>query len=50
MEEVVEEKIVLEALAVIDKALKEISGREIVSSAEMSDLLLDVRLLLTNND
>jgi hypothetical protein len=35
-----------EAIEIIDKALKEISGREIVSTTEMSDLLLDMRLLL----
>ena len=28
----------------VDKALNEISGREIVSTAEMTDLLLDIRL------
>lgn len=30
--------------SLIDKALNEISGREIVSTAEMTDLLLDIRL------
>jgi hypothetical protein len=28
----------------VDKALNEISGRAIVSTAEMTDLLLDIRL------
>lgn len=28
----------------VDKALNEISSREIVSTAEMTDLLLDIRL------
>ena len=28
----------------VDKALNEISGREIVSTSEMTDLLLDIRL------
>ena len=28
----------------VDKALNEISGREIVSTREMTDLLLDIRL------
>jgi len=28
----------------VDKAINEISGREIVSTAEMTDLLLDIRL------
>ena len=39
-----------EAIEIIDKALKEISGREIVSTTEMSDLLLDMRLLLQTAD
>ena len=30
----------------VDKALNEISGREIVSTAEMTDLLLDMRLYI----
>lgn len=30
----------------IDKALIEISGRDLVSTAEMTDLLLDIRLFL----
>lgn len=41
-----EDQILKEAVEIIDKALLEISGREIVSTAEMSDLLLDVRLLI----
>ena len=28
----------------VDKALNEISGRDIVSTSEMTDLLLDIRL------
>ena len=36
-----------EALSVIDKALAQLAHRELVSSDEMSDLLLDVRSLLT---
>lgn len=28
----------------IDKALSEISGRELISTSEMTDLLLDIRL------
>jgi hypothetical protein len=28
----------------IDNTIKEISGRQLVSSAEMTDLLLDIRL------
>jgi hypothetical protein len=35
-----------EALELIDKTILEISGREIVSTAEMTDILLDIRLFL----
>ena len=38
---------VAEAIAVIDRALAEMLRRELVSSGEVSDLLLDLRLLLT---
>ena len=31
---------------IIDNAIKNISGRQLVSSAEMTDLLLDIRLHL----
>lgn len=37
-----------EALAVIDKALAEMLRRELVSTGEVADLLLDVRTLLTS--
>ena len=30
----------------IDKALTQISGRDLVSTSEMTDLLLDIRLFL----
>ena len=36
-----------EALAIIDRALGQMTHRELVSSVEVSDLLLDVRSLLT---
>ena len=39
--------VISEALAVIDKALGEMLNRELVSTEEVADLLLDVRLLLT---
>lgn len=39
--------VIAEALTVIDDALRRIHQRELVSSAEVSDLLLDVRSLLT---
>lgn len=36
-----------EALSIIDEALSQMVKRELVSSSEVSDLLLDVRNLLT---
>lgn len=42
------EAVISEALAVIDKALAEMLHRELVSSGEVADLLLDVRTLLTH--
>lgn len=36
-----------EALRLIDRALSELMHRELVSTDEVSDLLLDVRMLLT---
>ncbi|HAG67690.1 MAG TPA: hypothetical protein DCL10_05370 [Acidimicrobium sp.] len=44
-----ETAVITEALTVIDKALAEMLHRELVSTIEVSDLLLDVRLLLTAN-
>lgn len=40
-------EVINEALSVIDKALAEMLRRELVSSGEVADLLLDVRSLLT---
>lgn len=40
--------VISEALAVIDKALAEMLRRELVSTGEVADLLLDVRTLLTH--
>ena len=37
------EAVIADALAVIDKALAEMLRRELVSSGEVADLLLDVR-------
>lgn len=37
---------VAEAVRLLDKALNETGNRGIVSASEMSDLLLDVRLVL----
>ncbi|MDA2954480.1 MAG: hypothetical protein O3B17_01450 [Actinomycetota bacterium] len=42
-----EAAVISEALGVIDKALGEMLQRELVSTGEVADLLLDVRLLLT---
>ena len=42
------EAVITEALAVIDKALAEMLRRELVSTGEVADLLLDVRTLLTH--
>lgn len=39
-----------QALELIDKAISEISGRDLVSSGEMTDLLLDIRLYLMANE
>ncbi len=38
--------VILEALGVIDEALTQMFQRELVSSGEVADLLLDVRTLL----
>lgn len=40
--------VINEALAVIDKALSEMLNRELVSTGEVADVLLDVRTLLVN--
>ncbi len=42
------EAVIIEALAVIDKALADMLRRELVSTGEVADLLLDVRSLLTH--
>jgi hypothetical protein len=39
-------QVIAEALAVIDRGLSEMQHRELVSTDEVSDLLLDVRSLL----
>lgn len=41
------EAVITEALSVIDDALARMMQRELVSSGEVADLLLDVRTLLT---
>jgi hypothetical protein len=49
MTEAREAAVITEALTVIDKALAEMLNRELVSTDEVADLLLDVRVLLTAN-
>lgn len=46
MTETVTVDTIAEALALIDRGLGEMQHRELVSTDEVSDLLLDVRLLL----
>ncbi|MEI6495432.1 MAG: hypothetical protein WCO88_02090 [Actinomycetota bacterium] len=41
------EAVIHEALTVIDKALAQMMQRELVSTGEVTDVLLDVRTLLT---
>lgn len=40
--------VIAEAMAIIDKNLGVLVKRELISSAEMTDLLLDVRSLLAS--
>ncbi len=40
-------EMILEVIALIDRGLGDISERSLVSAAEVADLLLDVRSLLT---
>lgn len=42
--------VVDEAVRVIDEALAQMMQRELVSSGEVADLLLDLRMLLTSDD
>ena len=42
------DEILVEVLALIDRGLNEMQHRELVSTSEVADLLLDVRLLLTS--
>ncbi|MFV0308317.1 MAG: hypothetical protein ACK5OX_11300 [Desertimonas sp.] len=41
--------VIAEALTIIDGALGQMMSRELVSSGEVADLLLDVRTLLTTS-
>jgi len=49
MTEARDAEVITGALSVIDKALAEMLNRELVSTDEVADLLLDVRVLLTTN-
>ncbi|MEO1062447.1 MAG: hypothetical protein AAFZ07_13605 [Actinomycetota bacterium] len=42
--------VIAEALEIIDGALQSMSGRELVSSSEVADLLLDMRSVLNTGD
>lgn len=50
MTETTDTKSVTEALAAIDRGLSEMLHRELVSTDEVADLLLDVRMLLASGD
>ena len=45
---VVSAEVITEAMSLIDNALSQMIRRELVSSGEVSDLLLDVRNLLSS--
>ena len=49
MTEAREAAVITEALTVIDEALAKMLNRELVSTEEVADLLLDVRVLLNAN-
>ena len=49
MTEAREAAVITEALTVIYEALAKMLNRELVSTDEVADLLLDVRVLLTTN-
>ena len=42
--------VIAQVTTLVDKAINTISGRELVASAEMVDLLLDIRLLLLDTE
>lgn len=39
-----------EIIKLVDKTIKDISGQQLVSSSEMTDLLLDIRLYLITQE
>ena len=50
MTETHELDVISEALAIIDKGLGDMTHRELVSTDEVADLLLDVRMLLATTE
>lgn len=50
MTETHDSDVIAEALSIIDGALQTVTARELVSSNEVADLLLDVRTLLSTPD
>ena len=50
MTRTVESESISEALAIIDRNLVDLMKRELVSSNEVADVLLDVRALLATSD
>lgn len=50
MSETVETEAITQALEVIDRSLSVMHSRELVSTAEVTDLLLDMRSLLTTSE
>jgi len=46
----IDEAVIEEAVRLIDRGLSDLMHRELVSTDEISDLLLDVRMLLTAAD
>ena len=50
MTETQEFDVILEALAIIDRGLGDMRHRELVSTDEVADLLLDVRSLLAASE
>ena len=50
MSETIEAEAISQALEVIDRSLAVMHARELVSTAEVTDLLLDMRSLLTTTE
>ncbi len=48
MTDIKDQEQIIEALALIDRGLGEMLNRELVSTDEVADLLLDVRTILTH--